>query len=96
MHMKVLKFGGKSLSNGQPLSTAIDIIKEAHLQGSISVVVSALSNSTDKLIKLYELAVSGDNFDNALVEFLALQNNQAYNLDLNEIFTDIVCLFRFL
>ena len=87
--MKVLKFGGKSLSSGLPLKNTIEIIKAEHQEGDVSVVVSALGNSTDRLIDLYELAVAGKDFKAELEAFFALQNNNAYQLNLDEIFLEL-------
>lgn len=67
--MKILKFGGKSLANGEPLKKAIEIIEKSHKTEKISVVVSARGNDTDKLILLAKLAKSGEPFREELIEF---------------------------
>ena len=46
--MKILKFGGKSLSNGEGLNKVVSIISDKVNQGEqIAVVVSARGNATD-------------------------------------------------
>lgn len=67
--MKILKFGGKSLANGEPLKKAIEIIEKSHKSEKISVVVSARGNDTDKLIHLAKLAKAGESFREKLIEF---------------------------
>ena len=48
--MKILKFGGKSLSNGNGIKKSIDIIEKKVANGEeIIVVVSARGNTTDIL-----------------------------------------------
>ncbi len=48
--MKVLKFGGKSLANGEGLNKVVSIISDKVNQGEkIAVVVSARGNATDEL-----------------------------------------------
>ncbi|NAW50069.1 bifunctional aspartate kinase/homoserine dehydrogenase I [Elizabethkingia argentiflava] len=58
--MKVLKFGGKSLANGQGLEKALEIIRYKKLnQEDICIVVSARGNTTDTLMALLENAKNG-------------------------------------
>jgi aspartokinase/homoserine dehydrogenase 1 len=87
--MKVLKFGGKSLSNGKPIKNAVEIIKEEHLKEGIAVVVSARGNSTDLLLKIYELASTGNDFELVLDEFIELQDTEIYGINLEDIFTEL-------
>lgn len=87
--MKVLKFGGKSLSNGKPFNNAIEIIKEEHTLESIAVVVSARGNSTDLLLDMYELASTGNNFDTEFKKFIKLQDTVSYGIDLDDLFTEL-------
>jgi hypothetical protein len=48
--MKILKFGGKSLSNGDGLNKVVAIITDKINQGEeIAIVVSARGNATDEL-----------------------------------------------
>jgi aspartokinase/homoserine dehydrogenase 1 len=87
--MKILKFGGKSLGNGKPIKNAIEIIKKEHLQEGIAVVVSARGNSTDLLVKMYELASTGNDFDPVFNEFVELQDNEGYGIDLEGLFNEL-------
>ena len=80
--MKVLKFGGKSLSNGGPLERAIDIIKEEADADAIAVVVSARGQSTDLLLDLYHRAVEGKDFREGLERFMAMQHVQGLEADM--------------
>lgn len=67
--MKILKFGGKSLDNGNPLQNVIEIIKEQSKTNRIAVVVSARGNDTNKLIHLAQLAKNGESFRDDLISF---------------------------
>jgi aspartokinase/homoserine dehydrogenase 1 len=56
--MKVLKFGGTSVGSVNAIKAVKDIVADALREGSIVVVVSALSGVTNKLIRLAEKAGS--------------------------------------
>ena len=56
--MKVLKFGGKSLSNGSSLESSIEIIKKVSNE-NIALVVSARGDATSQLEQLLISASSG-------------------------------------
>lgn len=77
------------MSNGQPIINAIEIIKEEHRQEGIVVVVSARGNSTDLLIKMYELASSGVDFGSVLDEFIKLQDTENHGIDLDDLFAEL-------
>ena len=87
--MKVLKFGGKSLDNGIPLKNVIEIIKEEQSKGDIAVVVSARGKSTDLLIKMHEVANTGDDFDPLFKSFIEFQDNESYGLDLDVFYDEL-------
>ncbi|MDH5475772.1 MAG: bifunctional aspartate kinase/homoserine dehydrogenase I [Cyclobacteriaceae bacterium] len=87
--MRVLKFGGKSLKKGIPITNVIDIIIEEHKYGSLAVVVSAIGSSTDQLTHLYELAVAGEEFNASYDAFIEYQNLDEYRLNLDTIFTEL-------
>jgi len=62
--MKILKFGGKSLSNGQGVEQVVNIIAKRFFDGEpISVVVSARGNATDELIEILNLAQAGKSYN---------------------------------
>lgn len=51
--MKILKFGGKSLANGEGLQKVIQTIAQKYFNNEpIAVVVSARGNATDELVIL--------------------------------------------
>ncbi|MCA6068901.1 bifunctional aspartate kinase/homoserine dehydrogenase I [Chryseobacterium sp. RG1] len=54
--MKVLKFGGTSVSNTKNILKVEDIVKKESLKNRVIVVVSALHGVTDQLIKAAESA----------------------------------------
>ncbi|MCC9135113.1 bifunctional aspartate kinase/homoserine dehydrogenase I [Pontibacter silvestris] len=80
--MKVLKFGGKSLGNGEPIRNVIDIIKKEVSTDAIAIVVSARGQSTDLLLSLYSKAIAGDEFEQDLKEFINFQYIENISLDL--------------
>lgn len=57
--MKVLKFGGTSLATSESIKQVLEIIREEKSKKDIIVVFSARGDTTDKLIELVNLAVSG-------------------------------------
>jgi len=59
--MKVLKFGGSSVGNPERIKNVIEIIKRSiHSNKKIAVIFSALQGITDELIKISNLAASGN------------------------------------
>lgn len=88
--MKVLKFGGKSLQPGEPLNKAIEIIAEAAKEGQTAVIVSALGNSTDRLVELYEKTSRFDEVDEELNAFKRLQTMAIPELELEEEFEALI------
>ncbi len=71
---KVLKFGGKSLSNGEGLQTVLQLIEEKAKGGErLTVVLSARERTTDNLESVLELAAKGKDFSTALVELFNYQ-----------------------
>ncbi len=75
--MKILKFGGKSLANGQPLNNVLEIIGRQQADGPLAVVVSARGATTDRLLQLYELASAGEEYEGLLEELLDYQKQPA-------------------
>jgi bifunctional aspartokinase / homoserine dehydrogenase 1 len=74
--MKVLKFGGKSLANGEGIDQVISIIAKKYFDGeTISVVVSARGNATDELLDILDNAKRGNDYTEALAEFKEYQTN---------------------
>lgn len=68
--MNIIKFGGKSLSNGKGLQAAINIIKQKYASKEIfHLVVSARGQATDQLLELAKLAKQGQSYTTALYTF---------------------------
>ncbi len=79
--MKILKFGGKSLSNGLGIQNSLSIItKESN--HPIMVVVSARGKATDELENLLELAASGLSYQEALRQFIQYQSDVCSKISL--------------
>jgi aspartate kinase len=55
-----MKFGGTSLASAARMKNAARIIQRCHSQNKIVVVVSAIGETTDRLIEIAELAKKGD------------------------------------
>ncbi len=69
----VMKFGGSSLYGREQLERVLSIVKNENQRGVIALVVSARGKTTDKLIKLFDLAKKGLDFDKgyqSLIEYL--------------------------
>ena len=78
---KVLKFGGKSLSNGEGLQTVLQLIEEKAAEGErLTVVLSARERTTDNLERVLELAAKGQDFSAALAELFNYQQ-EGYQID---------------
>ena len=52
--MRVMKFGGSSLSSPQSLETVTDLVAEASIRKRVVVVVSAVGGVTDQLSDLVQ------------------------------------------
>ncbi len=65
--MKVIKFGGKSLGGNDAMNRVLNIIeKEANDGNEPLVVVSALGDTTDELIRVMDLAKAGNDYSDVL------------------------------
>ena len=81
---KVLKFGGKSLSNGEGLQRVLQLIQEKAAEGQrLTVVLSARERTTDNLEHILDLAVKGADYNTELTELFNYQK-KGYQID----FTD--------
>ncbi|MFW6252844.1 MAG: aspartate kinase [bacterium] len=58
--MTVMKFGGSSVADAACIDRVANIVIEAHGQGPVGVVVSALKGTTDSLLSAAECAERGD------------------------------------
>lgn len=58
--MRILKFGGSSVANGERIERVLKLVSENSKQERITVVVSAFQGVTDQLIDLGKKASNGD------------------------------------
>ncbi|RED50302.1 bifunctional aspartate kinase/homoserine dehydrogenase I [Seonamhaeicola aphaedonensis] len=80
--IKVLKFGGKSLANGEGLETVLSIIKnKVHAGERITVVVSARGSATDDLEAILNKALEGKPYKEDLEAFKAYQGQPSTYID---------------
>lgn len=93
--MKILKFGGKSLSNGEGLNKVVSIIIDKINQGEkIAVVVSARGNATDELEDILTIASKSGNYKPLLESFKEYQISEYTNVDFSEEFDVLDKLFE--
>ena len=93
--MKILKFGGKSLSNGDGLNKVVAIITDKINQGEeIAIVVSARGNATDELEQILTLASENGNYKPFFEEFKTYQQDVYEAVDLSEEFIILEKLFE--
>ena len=93
--MKILKFGGKSLSNGEGLNKVVSIISDKVNQGEqIAVVVSARGNATDELEYILKLAAKNGNYKPLFENFKTYQVSDYPQVDLSEEFNILEKLFE--
>ncbi|MCV9929425.1 bifunctional aspartate kinase/homoserine dehydrogenase I [Flavobacterium sp. LS1R49] len=93
--MKILKFGGKSLSNGEGLNKVVSIIIDKINQGEkIAVVVSARGNATDELEDILTIASKNGNYKPLLESFKTYQVSEYKEVDFSEEFNVLDKLFE--
>ncbi|MCK0191267.1 bifunctional aspartate kinase/homoserine dehydrogenase I [Arenibacter sp. F20364] len=93
--VKVLKFGGKSLANGEGLDTVLKIITEKVVDGeNIAVVVSARNKATDQLEAMLDKAAKRLDYKKDFEEFEKYQQHTYGNVNLSEEFRGLVKLFE--
>lgn len=93
--VKVLKFGGKSLSNGEGLEHVLDIIvSKVQNEEHIAVVVSAREKATDQLEAILEKAASGKGYSAAFEAFEKYQQRTYNNVNLSTEFAALAKLFE--
>ena len=69
----VLKFGGSTVGAPDRLVRALDIVQRQRTQGQVAVVVSALGDTTERLLDVVQRVAAGD-VDGALAHVRALQH----------------------
>ncbi|ULC59288.1 bifunctional aspartate kinase/homoserine dehydrogenase I [Flaviramulus sp. BrNp1-15] len=93
--MKVLKFGGKSLANGEGLNKVISIIENKVQEGEkITVVVSARGNATDELEDILNKAHKGRDYKLDFEAFKNYQKEPLPTIDFSEEFLILEKLFE--
>jgi homoserine O-acetyltransferase len=93
--MKILKFGGKSLANGEGINAVLEIINsKIKLQEKIAIVVSARGNATDELADILTLAVKNGNYKPLLESFKSYQKEVCAAVDFSTEFDKLDKLFE--
>jgi homoserine O-acetyltransferase len=93
--LKVLKFGGKSLSNGEGLERVLELICTKVVNGEhIAVVVSAREKATDQLENMLEKATKGANYISDFEDFEKYQRHTYNNIDLSSEFKSLAKLLE--
>jgi homoserine O-acetyltransferase len=83
--LKIVKFGGKSLANGQGISQVLKIVENLYAENKeLALVLSARGDSTDSLLQLLEEAKSETWDIRRLEEFLKDQQIEGYFCDLED------------
>jgi len=93
--VKVLKFGGKSLSNGEGLGSVLEIVKsKVNSDEKIAIVVSAREKATDQLEAILDKAAAGLDFGKDFQAFEKYQTHTYKNVNLAEEFGSLFKLFE--
>lgn len=93
--MKILKFGGKSLSNGEGINEVVSIIADKVNKGEqIAVVVSARGSATDDLEEILGVAAKNGDYKPLLEKFKKYQQDEYLDVDLSEEFEILDKLFE--
>ncbi|MEN8187925.1 MAG: bifunctional aspartate kinase/homoserine dehydrogenase I [Bacteroidota bacterium] len=72
--LKIVKFGGKSLANGEGVEKVVQLISNKIKNGEkIAVVASARGNSTDALLEILEDAQNGNGYKEKFQKFKEYQ-----------------------
>ncbi len=92
---KVLKFGGKSLANGEGIDRVLEIISSKVRNGEhIAVVLSAREKATDQLEAILKKAAKGKEFIKDFEAFKTYQQHTFTNVDLAMEFVELTRLFE--
>ena len=93
--MKILKFGGKSLANGEGINTVLNIIESKIKQEEkVAVVVSARGKATDELDDILTIAVKNGNYKPLLESFKKYQKDGFDSIDFSVEFEKLDKLFE--
>ena len=78
--MKILKFGGSSVSSAERIDNVAKIIRSYAEQGErFAVVVSAMGGMTDLLIKMSKIAASGSTEYKGILEYFSHKHREVVN-----------------
>lgn len=92
---KILKFGGKSLSNGEGIGRVLQIVSKKVEDGEkIVVVLSAREKATDQLESILEKAVKGKDYKKDFEAFEKYQKHTFNNVNLSNEFAELVKLLE--
>ena len=93
--IKILKFGGKSLSNGEGLGRVLDIVCNKVKSGeNIAVILSAREKATDQLEAMLEKAASGKKYYKDFEAFEKYQKHSFKNVNLSGEFKELAKLLE--
>ena len=93
--MKILKFGGNSLKNGEGITNTINIIENnINNKQKIAVVVSARGNTTNELEEILEKSATNQAYLEQLKAFKAYQITPNINIDYSEYFSELEQLLK--
>ncbi|AWX45235.1 Homoserine O-acetyltransferase [Flagellimonas maritima] len=93
--IKILKFGGKSLANGEGLQNVLEIIATRAKAGeNFGVVLSARGKATDQLEAMLDLAAKGKDFSEELQTFSDYQSGALSKIELKEELNHIAKLLK--
>ena len=91
----VLKFGGKSLANGEGLDKVLSIIAaKVKEKEKIAIVLSARGNATDQLEYILKKAAKREDYKEDFNTFKTYQQHTYTNIDLSKEFTELAKLFE--
>ncbi|HSR61096.1 MAG TPA: bifunctional aspartate kinase/homoserine dehydrogenase I [Robiginitalea sp.] len=93
--LKVLKFGGRSLANGEGIDRVLDIVTGRVSAGErIVLVLSAREKATDQLEELLELASAGKDYRAAFDRFEKYQRHTSSRVHFGEAFEELARLLE--
>ncbi|MBU0940648.1 MAG: bifunctional aspartate kinase/homoserine dehydrogenase I [Bacteroidetes bacterium] len=93
--MKIVKFGGKSLANGEGIETVLNILEEKVEQNEkFAVVVSARAKATDELGDILTIAAKNGNYKPLLESFKNYQKDGFDAVDFSVEFDKLDKLFE--
>ncbi|WP_411030212.1 bifunctional aspartate kinase/homoserine dehydrogenase I [Spongiimicrobium sp. 3-5] len=93
--VKVLKFGGKSLSNGEGIDSVLKIVEAKVKNGeNIAIVLSAREKATDQLEAILGKAADGLDYKKDFEDFEKYQKHTFKNVNLSDEFAELVKLLE--